>query len=268
MIERFVRRMAPLAALAIGTALGGCDGGISVNASDGVPLAELDMAGAAPGSLVLASGDDVVIIEGSELGISVDGDSEEVESLRFILEDERLAITREDGWGSKSAVTVNVTMPPPGELIVAGSGSIRAARLASDAEVTVAGSGRIDFGTIEAETLELTVAGSGSITGAGRANSLEITIGGSGDVDLAALKADEAEISIGGSGDVALASDGNVTADIAGSGDVRVTGSAKCEVNAVGSGKLTCTPAQPASAAAASDETAGDDPAEGADAEG
>jgi carbon monoxide dehydrogenase subunit G len=236
--------MAPVAALALGTALGGCTADVEIDGTDGVPLSDLDMDGAAPTEVVLASGDRVILREGSALSITVDGDPDETDKLRFALDDETLGIMREnDSWGSGSSVTVNVTMPPPEEIVVAGSGSILAQSLAKDAELTIGGSGDMAVETIAADSLEINIGGSGSIKGSGQASKLEINIGGSGDVDLAGLKVDDAEITIGGSGDVAFASDGTVEADIAGSGDVRVTGSAECEVNAIGSGKLTCSPA-------------------------
>lgn len=271
MIDRFIRRMAPVVALALGTALGGCSADVKVNGMDGVPLSELDMEGAAPKELVLASGDRVVLREGGSLSITVDGDPDETDKLRFALDDETLGIMREnDSWGSGSSVTVNVTMPPPEEIVVAGSGSILAQSVAKDAELTIGGSGDIEVETIAAESLEISIGGSGSVKGAGRASKLEISIGGSGDVDLAGLKADDAEVTIGGAGDVAFASDGTVEANIAGSGDVRVTGSAKCEVNAIGSGKLTCSPtpsgeSEPAPAGA---EAALEPPADGEAGEG
>jgi hypothetical protein len=258
MIGNFIRRMAPVAALALGTALAGCGADVQVNGMDGVPLAELDTSGAAPSKLVLASGDTVVLSEGDALSITVEGDPEQAEKLRFSLEDATLGVTREKGsWGSGSAVTVNVTMPPPESLVIAGSGTVRAPTLARDAEISIGGSGDVSVERIASGTLEVNIGGSGSIKGAGTADRLEINIGGSGDVDLAGLKADRAEVNIGGAGDVAFASDGTVEASIAGSGDIRVTGSAKCEVSAFGSGKLTCSPA-PAAAATATIEPEGE----------
>ncbi|KPP90630.1 head GIN domain-containing protein [Erythrobacter sp. HL-111] len=250
MIGNFISRMAPLAALALGTALAGCGADVRVNGMGGVPLAELDTNGPAPTRLVLASGDRVVLSEGDTLAITVDGDEEESARLRFSLEESTLGIGRKNGsWGSGSAVTVNVTMPPPESIAIAGSGTVRAVTLARDADISIGGSGDVAVERIAAGTLELNIGGSGSIRGAGTAERLEVNIGGSGDIDLTALKADRAEVSIGGAGDVAFASDGTVEATIAGSGDVRVTGSAKCEVTAFGSGRLTCSPA-PAAATA------------------
>ena len=266
MIDSFIQRMAPVAALALGTALGGCSADIKVNGMDGVPLSELDTDGATPKEFVLASGDRVILRQGDGLSITLEGDPEETDKLRFALDDETLGITRErNSWGSGGSVTVNVTMPPPEEIVVAGSGTIIAQSLAKEAELTIGGSGDIEVGTIAADSLEINIGGSGSVKGSGTASRLEINIGGSGDVDLAALKADRADITIGGAGDVAFASDGKVEASIAGSGDVRVTGSAKCEVSAFGSGKLTCSPApaDDADPGSASAQAALEAPAEG-----
>jgi hypothetical protein len=243
-MHHIVKRIAPLAALALGTALSGCYSGVDVGlgGDEGVPLAELDMSGAAPDELVLASGDDVIVRDGDALDIAVENDPDD--KLRFVLEDDALAIRRKgNNWSSGNRATVRITMPPPATLAVAGSGSIRAQSLAREAELNIGGSGEIAVETIAADTLEINVGGSGSVTGAGTARELEISIGGSGDVDFARLKAETAEIAIGGSGDVVLASDGEVQADIAGSGDIRVKGSATCSVNTFGSGTLSCSPA-------------------------
>lgn len=242
MIDTFLKRMAPLAVLALGTALTACDGAnIEINGKKGVPLAELDMTGPAPTELVLSSGDSVILTEGETFDLTVEGEG--TDALRFVRDDKLIGITRENGWDGSSTATIRITMPPPEDVVIAGSGSVKAQSLASTAAVNIGGAGSVEFATIAAETFEVNIGGSGRIKGAGTARRLEINIGGAGNVDLAALKADTAEVSIGGSGDVAFASDGSVEANIAGAGDVKVTGSAKCTVNAFGSGTLTCNPA-------------------------
>ncbi|OBV10746.1 head GIN domain-containing protein [Erythrobacter dokdonensis] len=242
MMHRLFKHMAPLAVLALGTALSGCDGAdIEINGQKGVPLAELDMSGPAPTELVLSSGDEVILTEGQTFDLTVEGEG--TDSLRFVRDDKLIGITRKDGWNGEGKATIRITMPPPEELVIAGSGSVKAQSLASTSSINIGGSGSVDFASVAAKTFEVNIGGSGKIKGAGTAERLEINIGGSGDVDLAALKADRAEVAIGGSGDVAFASDGTVEASIAGAGDVKVTGNAKCTVNAFGSGTLTCNPA-------------------------
>lgn len=240
-------RLTPLAALTLLAPLTACDSEMEINGQKGVPLAEVEMAGPPPSEVVLASGDKVIVTDGTTFAITVEGG--DTESLRFIRDERTIGITRKDGWSGNQTATIRITMPPPSELVIAGAGEINAQSLASEADVSIGGSGTVTFGKITAERLEINIGGSGEVSGAGTVKRLEVNIGGSGDVELDGLKADNAEVSIGGAGDVAFASDGEVEANIAGSGDVRVAGSAKCTVNAFGSGTLTCAPAAAAVAA-------------------
>jgi hypothetical protein len=242
MITRMCQRIAPLALLGLAATLSGCDAAeLAIDGEKGVPLAALEQGGTAPPKLVLSSGDTVILAEGKSFALAVEGP--ESESLRFVRNAEMIGIARKDGWKGDRAATIRITMPPPSEVVIAGSGTVRAPTLARNAEINIAGSGSVEFARLDADKLEIKIGGSGTVTGAGTAKELGITIGGSGKLALEQLKADKAELSIGGSGDVAFASDGTVKARIAGAGEVRVTGRAKCTVTALGSGTLTCNPA-------------------------
>lgn len=144
MIERFLKAILPVAAMGIGLAVSGCDGNVNVYIGDGdeVKLSELDMSGAAPTKLVLASSDEVVITEGEKLDIRVSGDPEAVAALRFNLGDDTLGIMREKDSKSDGKAIVAVVMPPAREFILAGSGTIVAPSLVERAEVNIAGSAR------------------------------------------------------------------------------------------------------------------------------
>ena len=223
-------------------ALTGCEASdIEINGQKGVPFSDIELAGAPPAKLFLASGDTVILTEGDTFAIKVEGTG--TESLRFVRDSEVIGITRTADWGGDSNATIRITMPAPSEVVIGGSGTVKAPTLASNAEINIGGSGLVEFGKVAAEKLGINIGGSGTVRGAGTAKTLEVVIGGSGDVELAALKADTAEVTIGGAGDVAFASDGTVEANIAGAGDVTVTGTAKCTVNAMGSGTLNCAPA-------------------------
>ena len=244
--KRFAKGMAPLVMMGLGVSLAGCDGvNVNIGSSDGVPLSELDFSGPAPTTLALGSGDTVILTEGETLAITIEGDDKAKDDLRFVREKDMLGIGREPGLFGKDGApaTIRVTMPAPRELMIGGSGSIAAQRLATTAELAIGGSGTISFTEFAGERLEISIGGNGTVKGAGTAKRLELNIGGKGKVDLAGLKADRGDISIGGSGDVAFASDGTVEANIAGSGTITVTGNAKCTANAFGSGKLVCNPA-------------------------
>lgn len=244
----FAKAMGPIIAVALAASVAGCDGAkISINGEEGKPLAELDLSGAAPDELVLAGPDEVRVTTGDKLAITVEGDQEAKDQLRFSLKDGSLAIHRKDkmfGNGGKVAI-INVTMPAPREVVMAGSGKITTANLASKATITVAGSGTIESTAVSGESLDLTIAGSGNFRAAGNVKMLDMTIAGSGSAQMDALKTDKADVSIAGSGSATFASDGDVEASIMGSGDVTVKGRARCTVSSMGSGKLVCeTPVQ------------------------
>ena len=246
-LKSVLRGIAPLAALAFAAAAsGGCDKmHFSLDGEEGSELADLDLSGAPPNEVALLGPDTVRIAQGDKLAISVEGDPEVAEQMRFTLKDETLGILRKNGKSAgDGTVTVNVTMPAPRKLMLAGSGKIFAPALADDsARVSVAGSGSVETDNVATESLKVDIAGSGSYRAAGAARMLKVSIAGSGDARLEALRVDEAKIDIAGSGGTAFASDGSVRANIMGSGEVRVIGRATCKVTAMGSGRLVCEPA-------------------------
>lgn len=251
-----------LAALPLALSLSGCfNVDVSINGEEGVPLSELDLSGAAPAGLILTGSDKVILTQGDELSIDVEGSDEAVAAVRFVLDNGALGITREEElWDSSDKATIRVTMPAPSDITITGSGSVEAQTLAADSDVSVLGSGGFALGTsevnsldvhmsgsgsakfdqINAEALEITVAGSGTLFASGTATDLEVSVAGSGGADLGELKVDRADINIAGSGSVNLQSDGEVEANIMGSGSVIVDGTAKCTQTSMGSGSLRC----------------------------
>ncbi len=262
MTHNFFGRVAPAIALAMGASVAGCNMSFDMSKFDGVPLAELDLGGDPPKGLELAGPDSVVVTEGSEFAVTIDGDPDAVEAVRFDRDGETLEIGRDtDIFDGSGKATIRVTMPAPRELGIAGSGAIEADTMAANAEIGIAGSGDVRISSMDANRLEVSIAGNGDVTTSGTADELEISIAGSGNAQFADLKADKVEISIAGSGDIELASDGTVHASIAGSGDIRVTGDATCSIDAAGSGSLVCEPAPAAATAELTDEADGDDAA-------
>lgn len=250
MIKHWLKGVLPLAAIALGLATASCgDMNITVGNEDGVPLSELDMSGTAPTKLVLAGPDKVVMTEGDRLAITVSGDREAIDALRFNLEDGTLGIMREKSWKGPGVATIAVTMPAAEEIVLAGSGDIAAPAMVEEAEVNIAGSGTVSIARVQASKLDVNVMGSGTLTAAGTAERLDFNVAGTGKLKARALKVERAEINIAGTGGGEFASDGTVEARIAGSGDVTVYGRADCKVSAMGSGTVRCRPADSASAA-------------------
>lgn len=246
MIERIGQAAASFWMLCGALALTACDASsVTVAGVDGVPLGELDQSGAAPTTLILGGPDSVTLTQGEALAITVSGDRAAVDTLRFTLKDGALRIARAPKMNVDGIATVAVTMPTPSRIVLAGSGEITAPAIEGDAEVVIAGSGKVNIARVVASDLDVNVMGSGTLTAAGIAQSLDLNIAGTGRLAAPGLKADRADINIAGSGGGTFASDGGVKARIAGSGDVLVTGSATCEVTKVGSGSVRCGSGQP-----------------------
>ena len=267
MIHKFAKRAVPIAALTLAATLAGCS--YSVDWSDeveGVALSEFDTSGEAPDTIQLAGPDKIVITEGDGLSITLEGDDEAGDALRFDRDGDRLTIARDrDVYDGSGSALILITMPAPEALEIAGSGDIESATMASDAEIEIAGSGNVKVEAIAAEELDVSIAGSGDVYAAGTASVLDLSIAGNGNVRFGELTADTVSISIAGSGNVNLASNGSVDASVAGSGNINVTGSATCSVSTAGSGSLKCSPAE-AEAAPAAPATA-DDATDDAEAE-
>ncbi len=140
MAKWFARSAAPIAALVLSTTVSGCyfTGDWDEEVS-GVPLAELDMSGDAPDTIRLRGPDKVVISEGDTLTITLDGNEDAGEALRFDRDDNRLSIARDkDVYDGSRTATVLISMPAPSNLEIAGSGNIEAATMASEAEIEIA----------------------------------------------------------------------------------------------------------------------------------
>lgn len=240
-IGKLIGKVMPVVAMAAAAGLAGCDGLNVEFEGEGVPLAELDMSGDPPTDVALAAPDTVVITSGDTFTIDVEGSDEARERMRFALDDGTLGIHRENGnWDDTDTATVNITMPAPGTLVMAGSGTMTTDAMSENPDIVIAGSGTLTATGIAAQSMEVTVAGSGTVSASGEVNDLELTVAGSGSADMDGLQVGNAEVTIAGSGDAAFASDGSVEASIVGSGSVRVTGSASCSVDSVGSGELIC----------------------------
>lgn len=237
-----------IAALALGLVLAGCGEAMHVRIGDGdaVSLAELDLTGAAPTALALASPDKVIVTEGEALDIDVTGDADAVAALRFNLEEGRLGIMREKNAKADGRATIAVTMPPARELVLAGSGQIQAPALVDSAEVNIAGSGTVEVARVAASRLQVNMMGSGTLKAVGTAERLDFNLAGSGKLAARGLKVERADINIAGSGGGEFASDGTVNANVAGPGEVTVFGRASCKISAMGPGKLRCRSADTA----------------------
>lgn len=208
------------------------------NGMDGKRLEDLDLTQDAPEKVVILGPDTVRITAGKTFRIKVSGDN--ADDVRFSLKDGRLAVMRTRGQGSETIV--DVTMPPPRALVIAGSGKIEASDIAKKAKLTIAGSGALKLDGISAKRAKINVLGSGRLHASGKIKRLHLNIAGSGLAQMEGLNVKSARVVVAGSGSASFASDGKVEAKMMGSGHVTVHGSAECTVHSMGSGKLNVVP--------------------------
>jgi hypothetical protein len=101
------------------------------------------------------------------------------------------------------------------------------------------GSGDAFITDVANRGLELVMQGSGDMRALGRTGDLKVIVQGSGDADMRGLAAERADISVMGSGNIWVATRGAVNAQSLGSGNVYVLGKpAALSVNEGGSGRV------------------------------
>lgn len=231
-----------LALGAIGAAtLTGCTVMNESNEMQGQNLSELNLASQSFDKVALAGPDILEITSGTTPSLTAQGDQQAQNALRFRVDNGTLLIGRNDRDGAgRNAARIHLTMPPPAELSLKGSGTITTQELGQTAKLSIAGSGSIDAKSVQSQSLTGSISGSGDLRAKGNTGALKITIAGSGNTYMSELSADTANVSISGSGNVAVRSDGHVDVSIAGSGDVDVYGTAQCSQKISGSGTVNC----------------------------
>lgn len=208
---------------------------------EGVPLEELDLTQPAPEKILVLGPAAVRITKGDTFRVRTDGEA--AGGLRFSLRDGKLVIARRDaGENGATMPMVDLTLPAPRSLGVMGSGSLEAGSLASDAKISVAGSGSIRLASIDCERLRVNLMGSGRLQADGKVAKLKLVSAGSGVSELGGLEADKARVAVTGSGSIRLASDGEIEAKLVGSGNITILGRARCQVQSMGSGRFNCIP--------------------------
>jgi hypothetical protein len=217
-----------------------CTGGV-FGARNGVPLESLDMGGETPTGVVLTGADTLIVTEGDDFAVSVQGDVEAREALRFRLKDGALHVSsRNSSFADEGLATITVTMPAPEKVTIAGAGSIQVARLADRAEIVIAGAGQISILDMAIDRLDVSIAGAGKFKASGTVARLDLNVAGSGNAKMADVMVEKARVTIAGAGGAVFSSDGEVKARLMGSGSVTVRGSARCKVQSMGSGSLIC----------------------------
>lgn len=191
--------------------------------------------------------DDVIVTQGKDFAIKVEGDPKVIARLKIERDGETLQIGRRKqsgvNWSSDKGVTIRVTMPRVTALELTGSGNIEADRVAGDTLRTeLTGSGNLRITAAKLTQLEAEITGTGDMQIGGSAGSADISVTGTGDFKGEQLKVGRGKVSILGTGGSNFASDGPIEIDIMGTGDAIVKGRAQCKTSVMGTGAARCAP--------------------------
>jgi hypothetical protein len=178
--------------------IGGVVVGSGTRASETRDLATFD-------TIVLEGSADITISPGEEHQRVVTADDNIVPLILTESANGRLRISAKESYSTRQGVTIAITMSVLEELVLNGSGDIKAAGVAKD-------------------ELDIRINGSGDVTVKGEVGSLTAVVTGSGDLRFGALRAARAEITINGSGDADVWATDALRAEVNGSGDITYTG--------------------------------------------
>ena len=173
-------------------------------------------------SVELAGSNNVVIRVGENQSVVVRADANLLDRVTTEVQSGRLVVANIPGsFTTKSPMSVEVTVPTLNAL-------------------TLTGSGNIAVNGIETESLEVTLPGSGTLTGIGTATRLDVTVSGSGTVQFTRLVADNVRAVVSGSGSIFIAATKTLDASVPGSGAILYVGNPQEVTKSVtGSGAIT-----------------------------
>ena len=173
-------------------------------------------------SVELAGSNNVVIRVGEQQSVVVRADDNLLDRVTTQVRSGTLVIANTPGsMTTKSPMSVEVDVPT---LTV----------------LTLTGSGNIVVNGIEAESLKVALPGSGTLTGSGTTTRLDVTVGGSGTVEFTQLVANDARAVVSGSGSIFVTATKSLDASVPGSGAILYAGNPQDVTKSVtGTGAIT-----------------------------
>jgi hypothetical protein len=106
--------------------------------------------------------------------------------------------------------------------------------------LTLTGNGNVVVSGIEAKSLVVSLPGNGTLTGSGTARRLDVTVSGSGTVQFTRLVANDARAVVSGSGSIFITATKTLDASVSGSGAILYTGNPQDVTKSVsGTGAIT-----------------------------
>lgn len=193
----------------------------STNEGSGVPATQVRNV-AAFNSIELAGSNKLVIRIGEKQSVVVRADNNLLDRVTTEVRSGKLVIANTPGsFTPKSPMSVEANVPTLNAL-------------------TLTGSGNIVVNDIEAESLEVSLPGSGTLTGSGTVTRLDVTVSGSGTMQFPRLVANDVRAVVSGSGSIVITATESLDASVSGSGAILYAGNPQDVTKSVtGTGAIT-----------------------------
>jgi hypothetical protein len=170
----------------------------------------------------LVGANNVIVHVGKKQSVVVHADDNLLNRVTTVVQSGRLVIGNKPGsFSTKSPMVVEIAVPSLDTL-------------------TLSGSGNISVDGVAANALDVSLPGSGMLSGTGSADRLDITVGGSGTVQFTQLAAKHVRAGVSGSGSIFVTATESLDASVSGSGAIIYAGSPREVTKGVtGSGAIT-----------------------------
>lgn len=186
----------------------------------------------------------ITLQQGEQDSLIIEADAEILPRLKSEVHGGRLELGFKHWYDHMNQVTrpdvhYYITMKQVHGISISGSGELQAGKIETDTlHLRVSGSGDFNVEDLRAQNLEVRFSGTGKAHLGGAAAHQEIHISGSGDLDAAGLDSQSALVRISGSGKVLLQVSQTLEAHISGSGEIGYRGHPSVSPHISGIGRV------------------------------
>ncbi len=186
---------------------------------------------------------ELILTQGDNESLTVEADDNIMEYIKTEVEGRTLVLGLDsDGRSISTTQPIRFTLMVKNlvGLDLAGSGRVDAGSIDTDRlDVDVSGSGTMEIDSLAAETLGVSISGSGRVELAtGEVEKQDIEMSGSGGFRAGKLRSQEVSIEISGSGSAVVWAQESLEVSISGSGDVEYYGRPRITQQVSGSGSI------------------------------
>lgn len=193
--------------------------------------------------VALVGPDDVIVTQGRDFAVKVEGDAELLDRMDIFVKDGTLQVGRKSSFISHGGgnATIRVTLPALSHVTLTGPGDMTVDKLAAkQVKAELTGPGSLSIAALEADDAVLALTGPGDLIVGGKAVTASLSSTGPGNIDADKLAVETAKLDLIGTGDIGVRATKGADISIMGTGNARVRGTASCKVTKLGTGDAEC----------------------------